>query len=81
MWFLGFVLVLFLYFGWSFWFYSSPKVFTGRRVSHLKVVQMDAEEAALRREVEENQRELDAMGGHETASDDATGVSRAPGER
>lgn len=60
---LGFTLVLFFMFGWGFWFYSSPAVVTNRRWSGIQDRAMDAEESALRREVEANQRELDAMGG------------------
>lgn len=58
---LVFVGTVFLYFGWTFWFYSSPAVFTGRRVGGLHERYMAAEEAELVREVEANQQMLDEM--------------------
>lgn len=61
-WFLVFLLGLFFYFGWTFWFHSSPAVITRRRADRMREMYMAHEEAALQREIEENQRELDRAG-------------------
>jgi Ca2+/Na+ antiporter len=56
-----FILVLFLMFGWTFWFHSSPKVWSARRYAHFENSMLDAEEAALQREVSAQQREIDEL--------------------
>lgn len=55
------ILLVFFYFGWTFWFFSSPAIFTNRRVQVIHDRYLTDEEAALQREIEQNQRELDAM--------------------
>lgn len=67
---LGIILLVFFMFGWGFWFYSSPAVVTNRRYEGMQAQWMAHEEAALQREIEENQRELDGMG------DDGVGRDR-----
>jgi hypothetical protein len=69
LWFLVFLLGMFFYFGWTFWFHSSPAVYTQRRANRLEGMYMANEEAALQREIEKNQRELDGMGGDTAGRD------------
>ncbi len=55
------ILFVFFYFGWNFWFFSSPAIFTNRRAEGMHERQMAYEEAALQEEIDRNQRELDEM--------------------
>lgn len=59
------ILLVFFYFGWTFWFFSSPAVFTNRRAQVLREQQLAYEEAVLEHEIEQNQRELDELDGHD----------------
>lgn len=47
LWFLAFLLGLFFFFGWTFWFHSSPAVYTQRRAERLEGMYMAHEEASL----------------------------------
>jgi Ca2+/Na+ antiporter len=60
-WSMLFILFLFLMFGWTFWFHSSPRVWSVNRVTRYQNQMLAAEEAALNAEIASNQRELDAM--------------------
>lgn len=55
------ILLVFFYFGWNFWFFSSPAIFTSRRAQGMYDQQMAHEETYLVEEIERNQRELDEM--------------------
>jgi hypothetical protein len=58
------MLAISFYFGWTFWFFSSPAIFTGRRVAVMQDRFMAHEEAELEREIEAHERlEREQTGG------------------
>jgi hypothetical protein len=50
-----FVPMVFFFFGWSFWFFSSPQIFTDRRVVAIHDRMMAEEERALEHEIKVHQ--------------------------
>lgn len=53
------MLAISFYFGWTFWFYSSPRIFTNRRVAVIEERYFADEEAELQREIEAHEREME----------------------